>query len=501
MILPDGTVVSETSQSPGQLENHLQRPEIHTALRGTAGIEIRFSNTLKTNMMYVAVPIESKDQVIGVMRVAYSITGIETRVKLIQQIILLFTFMATVLAFIMSILVTNYAIRPLRELTDSVLNIAGGARLEISPTERTDEVGKLYRAFGQMSAQINNQITQLTEERGQLSAVLANMNDGILIIGKEGQVELINPAAVEIFGVQTSGEAARTLIEVVRSHQIVDLWKKVVLKGEQQVLGLETSPGRMFLQVIATPLGKSLPGSTLLIFQDLTRVRRLETVRRDFISNVSHELRTPLASLKLLTETLIEGGLEDPPAARQFLLKIDAEIDNLTQMVRELLELSGIESGRVPLKKQLISPDELVNPAVERMRIQAERAGLTLTADCPQNLPKVHADPERLAQVLVNLIHNAIKFTHPGGQVHIFSYADAQQVVFAIRDTGVGIPASDLERIFERFYKADRSRSGGGTGLGLSISRHLVEIHGGKIWAESIPGKGSTFYFSLPAHN
>ena len=242
-----------------------------------------------------------------------------------------------------------------------------------------------------------------------------------------------------------------------------------------------------------------MEGAVLLVFQDLTRVRKLETVRRDFISNVSHDLRTPLASVKALAETLNEGALEDPPAARRFLKQIETEIDNMTQLVHELLELSRIESGRVPIERRSIDPCQFLEQAIERMALQAERAGLSLRLDCAGDLPQVRVDPERIQQVLVNLIHNAVKFTRPGGEIVVSAAPRGSEVVIQVRDTGVGIAPEDLARIFERFYKADRSRSGGGTGLGLSIARHLVEAHGGRIWAESETDQGSSFFFTLPA--
>lgn len=261
---------------------------------------------------------------------------------------------------------------------------------------------------------------------------------------------------------------------------------------------LEIGPQHLFLQVVMIPLKIALPGSTMILFQDLTQLRHLETVRRDFISNISHELRTPLASLKALAETLQEGALDDPPAANRFLLRMETEIDNLTQMVNELLELSRIESGKVPLAFHRIPACDLVKPSTERMVMQAERAGLELVLDCQPDLPAVFADPSRITQVLINLIHNAIKFTPAGGKVTVSAYLDGDHVVFYVRDTGVGIPRKDFGRIFERFYKADRARTGGGTGLGLSIARHMIEMHGGYIWAESEEQVGSTIYFSLP---
>ncbi|MBN1318233.1 MAG: PAS domain-containing sensor histidine kinase, partial [Anaerolineales bacterium] len=211
----------------------------------------------------------------------------------------------------------------------------------------------------------------------------------------------------------------------------------------------------------------------------------------------SHELRTPLASLRALVETLQDGALDDPPAARHFLSLMENETDALAQMVEELLELSRIESGRVPLRLAPTPVAELINQPVERLRQQAQRADLALSIDLAPDLPPVLADPERAGQIVTNLVHNAIKFTRGDGQIKVSAYARDDEVVIEVRDTGIGIPDNDLSRIFERFYKADHARSSGGTGLGLAIARHLVEGHGGRIWAESVEGQGSVFYFTL----
>ena len=227
-------------------------------------------------------------------------------------------------------------------------------------------------------------------------------------------------------------------------------------------------------------------------------MRRLETVRRDFISNLSHELRTPLASLRALSETLQSGAIHDPPAASRFLTRIEIEVDALTQMAAELLELSRIESGQVPLSLAETQPCNLLAGAQIRFREQAERAGVVIQVDCPERLPAVLVDVPRLEQVFANLIHNAIKFTAEDGIITLSAYEDGNNVIFAVADTGVGILKKDLERVFERFYKTDQARSSRGTGLGLSIAKHLVEGHGGKIWVESSVDKGSTFFFSLP---
>jgi two-component system phosphate regulon sensor histidine kinase PhoR len=283
---------------------------------------------------------------------------------------------------------------------------------------------------------------------------------------------------------------------VLHQPRLIETWQSSRETGETREESVELSARKRFLQLVVLP--DRHEGGSLLLVQDLTRVRRLETVRRDFISNISHELRTPLASLKALTETLREGALEDPKAASRFLGQIETEVDALAQMATELLELSRIESGQVPLELKVVSAATLLLSSADRMRAQVERAGLVLRLDTAQEMTEVLADPPRLEQVLVNLIHNAIKFTRPGGEITLAVHTEEDFVCFSVSDTGEGIPVDDLERIFERFYKADRARSGGGTGLGLSIARHLVEAHGGRIWAESTEGQGSTFHFTIP---
>ena len=367
--------------------------------------------------------------------------------------------------------------------------------LEFPPTD--DPVNNQSHRLQVMAEQIGNQIAALTSERTMLTAVLNQMTDGVLIADSEGQVMLLNPAAERLFQVEESKGIGRSVVEVMRYHQLVDLWRQTS-QGKTPSTMLEIGSQHLFLQVVGIPLKTSLPGNTMILLHDLTQLRRLETVRRDFISNVSHELRTPLASMKALAETLQEGALDDPPAARRFVLRMETEIDNLTQLVNELLELSRVESGRVSLSFQRIQPCNLLNPAYERMYLQAERAGLDLSVDCQPELPAVFADSPRITQVLINLIHNAIKFTPPGGKIQLSARKDSEFIIFSVTDTGVGIPKNDLARIFERFYKADRARTGGGTGLGLSIARHTIESHSGQIWAEGEEGEGSAIYFSLP---
>ncbi len=388
----------------------------------------------------------------------------------------------------------------LKQLTKATRQLGEGRYegVELSNRlEKMPEMQELSQALQETANQIEEQISALSKERTMLTTVLSQMTDGVLIADAEGHVQLLNAAAERLFKIAEQKALGRSVVEVMRHHALVDLWSKT-REGEAATITLEMGAEHKFLQVVGIPLKEELPGRSMLLFQDLTQVHHLETVRKDFISNISHELRTPMASLKAISETLLDGALDDPPAARRFVVRMDTEVDNLTLLVNELLELSRIESGRTNFEFQRVSPLELLTKPFERMSLQAERVGLSLNLYCPADLPEVFADPDRISQVVINLLHNAIKFTPTGGHIEVSAWTKDNNVVFMVRDDGVGIAQKDLTRIFERFYKADRARSGGGTGLGLSISKHMVEAHGGAIWAESEEGKGSSFYFTIP---
>ncbi len=372
------------------------------------------------------------------------------------------------------------------------------ARLvRISPETLPTDIKKienLSNAIASLKTNFDLRLSTLDSDNARLSTVLEQLTDGVIIVDANGFIQFANPAAQRLF--EISDALGHSVTEVVRNHQLVDAWRRCQQTNEMQSESVELPARRQFLQIIAIP--DTHASGSLLLVQDLTRVRKLETVRRDFISNISHELRTPLASLKALTETLQSGALADPEAGPRFLGRINAEVDALTQMAQELLDLSRIESGQVELILAPLSPKSLITSAAERMRMQAERAGLKLLIKCEDDLPNIRADKSRLEQVLVNLLHNAVKFTKPGGEVALEAESANGGIRFAVRDTGVGIPAESLSRIFERFYRVDKSRTGSGTGLGLSISKHIIEAHGGNIWAESDERHGSVFYFSIP---
>jgi two-component system phosphate regulon sensor histidine kinase PhoR len=498
IIASDGRVIGESSEQHSQLDNLLRQPEVALALSKGYGSAMRVSSTQGTEMLYVAVPLVVSGNTMGVVRLEVPLQRVQTVLAQVERTLAAATLIAALAAAILAALIAERISQPLHQLTQAVLQFSSGEFNEEPMPSSRDEAGQLTQAFNHMSARLQNQFEEIQAERSKLAAIVQEMSDGLLIVDASGRVQLVNPAAENMFGLKRGESVGHTLAEVLRHHHFVELWQRCRDTGQTQNATLEIGARRLYLQSVVTPLNQASPGSALMLFTNLTRQRHLETVRRDFISNISHELRTPLASLKALTETLQEGALEDPPAARRFLGRMETEVDALSQMVSELLELSRIESGRVPLQLQPTLPEDILKSAADRLRLQAERAGLKISIDCPPDLPEIQADETRLVQVMVNLMHNAIKFTPPGGSITVKAAQLPEEILFSVQDTGVGIPASDLPRIFERFYKADRARSSGGTGLGLAIARHTIELHDGKIWAESGEGEGSTFYFTIP---
>jgi two-component system phosphate regulon sensor histidine kinase PhoR len=401
---------------------------------------------------------------------------------------------ALVLIIILFLVVAWFAWRyyDLRRCVDEYARL-----VRITPdTLPTDikQIENLSNAMASLKLTFDLQLSTLDADNARLATVLEQLTDGVIIVDANGLIQFANPAAQKLF--EISDAPGHSVIEVIRNHQLVDAWRRCQQTNEMQSESVELPTRHQFLQLIAIP--DTHASGSLILVQDLTRVRKLETVRRDFISNISHELRTPLASLKALTETLQNGALSDPEAGPRFLGRINAEVDALTQMAQELLDLSRIESGQVELILAPLAPKNLINSAADRMKMQAERAGLKLSIKCEDDLPNIRADKSRLEQVLVNLIHNAVKFTKPGGEITLTAESTISGVRFAVRDSGVGIPSESLSRIFERFYRVDKSRTGSGTGLGLSISKHIIEAHDGKIWAESDERHGSVFYFVIP---
>jgi two-component system phosphate regulon sensor histidine kinase PhoR len=496
----DGKVLADSEKDSKNLENHGDRPEFINAINNGFGTDIRKSSSINEDSLYVAIPIfDDEENILAISRISVSISVIDDQIQRFQRLIFGMTLLTALIAIILAILITKKTLDPLKKLNIAINKMEIGINQFDIPQNQQDEIGRISQYIWQLTTRLNRQNEDFKLERKTLNAVLNQMTDAVIIVDGEGFIQLSNPSAERMFNFKKEDIKEKTIVEVLRNHQLFEIWKNCHEDRVQRETTIEINPNKIFVQAIVKPLDEIFSGGVLMVIQDLTRVRQLEKIRSDFISNVSHELRTPIASIKALSDTLQEGALDDPPAARRFISRMDVEIDNLTQMVQELLELSKIESGRVPLQKTICNPKILIEKAIDRMQVQAERSGLLLSSIIPDRISVVIADPDRIGQVFVNLLHNAIKFTPPGGSIIVSVNEEQKKVVFSIQDTGVGIESESLNRIFERFYKTDRARSSGGTGLGLSITKHIIEAHSGRVWVESIVGSGSTFYFSLPA--
>jgi two-component system phosphate regulon sensor histidine kinase PhoR len=407
------------------------------------------------------------------------------------------TLVAVVLAMVLAVVIARGTTEPIGRLTKMVKLVAAGDLTPRVVVDARDELGDLAVAFNDMASELRTSINAKDERRAELTAILAGMADGVMIVDQQGRVVALNRAAERMLEVNNATAVGRTVAEVARRHELVERLERE--RGDDRPLVIEVGPDHRQVQVVVTPIRVSDLERQVVLFQDVTALRRAEAMRRDFVANVSHELRTPLASLQALVETLEDGALDDPPAAREFLDRMHVEVDGLRQMVEELLELSRIESGRMKLKLERTDVGAVVGEAARRLSAQAERQGVALRILTPSEPVEAPIDASRVEQVVVNLVHNAIKFTPPPGKVDVSVEQRGRAVAIRVVDTGIGVAPEELTRLFERFYKVDRSRSSSGTGLGLAIVKHLVQAHGGRVWAES-PGEGlgTTFYVMLP---
>ncbi len=396
-----------------------------------------------------------------------------------------------------SVLLGRQLLRPFRELAASVVAQQPLA-LSTFFHSNIEEVVAVAAAIQRTESRLTSSMAQIQRDRSDMAALFEHMADGVLVLDSQDRVELSNPAACRLLR-QVSIEG-RPLSSAVHDPDVLHV-VRAARDGSlvRHPVELRTPDGhRSWLQVVATQLPTEQ--RVLVLLQDVTELRHAETVRRDFVANVSHELKTPVASLKALVETLEAGALHDAECGPDFLRRMHVEVDGLAQLVAELLELARIEAGRLDLDLRVCRADHLICGAIERIRPYAARVGLDVRADTIEPELLVQADPRQIGQVLSNLLSNAVKFTPPGGWIELGARSDDAVVEIWVRDSGVGIAGHDLIRVFERFYKTDPSRTGTGTGLGLAICKHVVQAHGGWIYAESDgPGRGATFRFTLPA--
>lgn len=391
--------------------------------------------------------------------------------------------------------------RTTQAAADAARRLADG--VEHSPASHAAAFGEadareLADAFDRLADAIRQRSDDLALERRLLAAVMEATSDGVIALDSQNTVRMMNEAAERLLMTDADDARGRPLAEIERDFEMLQVASRSADTRRTQRAQIELLHPRRYVAVTATPLSGGVgEGGALLTLQDSTDERRAQTTRRDFVSNVSHELRSPLASVRAMVETIENGAIEDRTATLDFLSRIQDDIARMTALVNELLELSSLESGQTPVHPSPVKPHEAAGAIVERFRLAAAKKGVELRNGASADAPPAMADPAKLDQILTNLLENALRFTPPGGRIEIAARARARWVDVSVSDTGVGISPEHLPRVFERFFKADRSRSDGGTGLGLAIAKHLAQAHGGEIRAESAEGEGSVFTVTL----
>ncbi|MCC6764168.1 MAG: PAS domain-containing protein [Deltaproteobacteria bacterium] len=504
VIAAQGHVLCDTEADPAGMVNHASRPEVLEALAHGAGIARRDSSTLRRPLLYVAVRL-GDGAATRIVRIAIPtelVAGAERRL----DAIVLCTILATaVLAVVPALYLGQRLARRLARMVAFSRAVASGdltARLSAS---RRDELGELEQSLDEMSRQLRMWLTGMQAESDKVRGILGAMIEGVVVISANGKIILMNRRAEEIFGLDPDTDYhGRPLIETCRDHELQELLRETVATGIQVSLREITlaDEAKRHLAVSVAPLADRI--GFVLVFHDITEIKRLETMRRDFVANVSHELRTPLTAIRGYTETLLSGAIDDPARARSFLGVIDRHSERLSRLIDDLLTLSDLELGKTPVKKEAVLLESLVDEAFEVLGARARRGNVTLVTELPPGLPLVLGDGDRLQQVLINLVDNAVKYTPAGGTVTIGSrvppHPDTSMIEVSVTDTGLGIPAEEIPRLTERFYRVDKARSRelGGTGLGLAIVKHIVQAHHGKLIITSTPNVGTCVKFIIP---
>ena len=505
IMLPNGEVLGDTREDPKRMENHGSRPEILAALEGSVGKSQRFSRTLQKDMMYLAVPVISDSRIIGVVRTAMAVDEVNSRLVALRKQLAVGGVVAIVLVSILSLLISRRITRPLEQIKQEAERYASGQldhRLRISGSS---EIVALGQTMNEMAAQLNERISTIDKQRREQDAVLSSMVEGVIAIDSRQNVLRMNPAAAHLLEVNPETVVGRPVQEVVRKAELLSFITAAMDSEktiEKDVL-LFRGEEELCLQAHGTMLrgkGEEAIGA-LVVFNDLTRQRRLETMRRDFVANVSHELKTPITAIKGFVETLLDGALDSRDESEQFLKIVERQVERLSVIIEDLMSLSRIEQGEEHERFELEAGQlaEVISESVNDCTVLAEGLGITLKQELGQELMSPLNAP-LLEQALTNLLENAIKYSPSGSTVTIRCYEDAGRAIVRVCDQGCGIEAEHLPRLFERFYRVDkaRSRQAGGSGLGLAIVKHIVQIHHGRVTVESTPGEGSDFIISLP---
>lgn len=512
-VREDGKVLGDSDQDPAAMDNHHDRPEIAEARTSGFGDAIRFSDTLKKNMLYVAMRLDDPNRAGGYLRLAMSLEDVDATVRQVWYFLIIGLIVLFVLAGIVSYRIARGLTRPIEKITrvaKQITNMNYKARVNM---HKNDEVGQLGQAINRMADSLQLQMNRITENENRLKSVLENMTSGVMMIGPDERIVLLNPAAEELLGFTAQELLGKKFDEAKQQFEFTKLIVECIdTRAQIRDEMIFYYPAERILDISLSPIahdGDEWAG-VLIVLHDITAMRRLERMRSEFVANVSHELKTPIAAVKGFAETLLAGALNDKDTAKQFLQIIFDESERLNRLIGDILELSKIESKRIPLHFSPVDMSSFVENTMNMMRPEANKKHIELQSQVPDDM-YMEADEDRLRQIFINLLSNGIAYTPEGGKVKVRiepvlgpaaagREGENERVRIVIQDTGIGIPKKDLPRIFERFYRVDkaRSRSSGGTGLGLSIVKHLVELHQGTIKVDSEPGIGTKFTIELP---
>lgn len=523
VIAPDGKVVADSNEDPEAMENHGQRVEIATAFAGNVGVSRRFSKTLGEKLVYVALPLNGigidngrglEKKAEAVLRVSVSVANLDVAMNRIKTRLFFGSVAVLVLAGLVNLFISRNITRPLEQMTGIAERFASGdfsARMLPQVKRRaSSEVAMLASSMDRMAELLDEKIAAIVSQRNQLETVFSSMVEAVIAIDTEERVISLNQAAAELFAVEHKAVVGKIVQQVVRNVQLQQHISRTLAARESVVdeIVLQGEGGDRYLQTNVVMLGNGAGENVgvLVVMNDVTKIRRLESVRRDFVANVSHELRTPITSIRGYVETLLDGALDIREDAVRFLEIVLHQSERLATIIDDLLSLSKIEDktrrGSIPLTPGQLRP--VLEAAAQTCRLQAEQAGISLSIDCPENL-EVEMNATLLEQALVNLLVNAVTYNRSGGQVTVEAApageGEEDRVNIVVRDNGLGIAKEHLPRLFERFYRSDkaRSRAQGGSGLGLAIVKHIAEAHEGGITASSVEGKGSEFTLTVKA--
>lgn len=496
LISGDGQVLADSQADESSMENHNQRPEVVEARRDGIGEDRRRSGTLAESFLYVAVMVPGPED--SVLRVAVPATVINEAIGNIGHFLLLALISALALTLVAAWVIAGRLSQMLDALRNQANAVAAGDySARVAPTD-VGEIEVVGRAFNSMAARLEEVIEEQERVSYRLEAVMAGLADGVVLTDSEGNVLRLNDAAQSLLDITEESAYGRPFVQVTRDHELWIVLRDAFAGKKNPSATVEHGLERTSLLITARVIEDDGGDMGLVVLRDVSELRRLETVRREFVANVSHELRTPLTSIRALVETLEAGAIEEEEIAMDFLGRIVGEVDRLNALVEDLLDFARLEAGRGQLKLEKVNVGETVRIGADRLRPQMERARLDLRVEVSEGLPEVEVDVARIEQVIVNLVHNAIKFTPAGGTITVRVSQVKNNIVVDVQDTGVGIPPEEQGRLFERFYKSDKARRSEGTGLGLAIAKNIVLSHGGQISVESTQGEGATFTFTLP---